>query len=109
MRTSLPAAWFGNTVSAGEKPGSAAVHRTGCGADDAVVEDAVVAADGRLAVALRIPGEADARGEVIPVVVVPLAALLDGEVVDLAHGVEVGRLVQGAGEPLVSDGTPLKS
>ena len=74
-----------------------AIHRAGGGADDAVVEKAIIGPQGHLAVTFRIPCQAQTRREIVPVVVVPLAALLDGQVVDLAGRVEVRRLVQRAG------------
>ena len=68
--------------------GRGAIHRTGGCAHDAVVEDAVAAADRSLAVAERIPGEAEAGREVLPVVAPPFGGRLHGEVVGLAGGIE---------------------
>jgi hypothetical protein len=84
MRTSVPAAELGNRVEACEKPGVAPSTELGRGADGAVVEDSVAAADRGLAVAPRIPREAEARREAVVVVLdTNCDGRLDSEIVGL--------------------------
>ena len=59
---------FGKSVSLCEKPGVAPSTELGRGADGAVVEDAEAAANRGLAVAPRIPREAETRREAVVIV-----------------------------------------